>query len=112
MVVAPELLSGLNAKQLRELARNLIAQVACRDQAISARELQISERDQQIASLDPVSYTHLDVYKRQFDGCLTRNRRCTECGNAMRHKSSADRSSQICEYRGHRHNRQLARVPR
>jgi transposase len=33
MVVAPELLSGLNAKQLRELARNLIAQVACRDQA-------------------------------------------------------------------------------
>ncbi len=49
---------------------------------------------------------------QSFDGCLTRNRRCTECGNAMRHKSSADRSSQICEYRGHRHNRQLARVPR
>ena len=58
MVVAPELLSGLNAKQLRELARDLIAQIANRDQAISARELriserelQISERDQQIASL-------------------------------------------------------------
>ena len=61
MVVAPELLSGLNAKQLRELARDLITQVASRDQAISTRDLQIDERDrhinvldQQITSLDQV----------------------------------------------------------
>ena len=66
MVVAPELLSGLNAKQLRELARNLIAQVACRDQAISARELQISERDQQIASLDQtISSKDREILYRQ-----------------------------------------------
>jgi len=31
MVIAPESLSGLNAKQLRELARDLIAQIANRD---------------------------------------------------------------------------------
>ena len=66
MVVAPELLSGLNAKQLRELARNLIAQVACRDQAISVRELQISERDQQIASLDQtISSKDREILYRQ-----------------------------------------------
>jgi len=59
MVVAPELLSGLNAKQLRELARELIAEVANRDRAILARDLQIDEHnlhinvlDQQITSLD------------------------------------------------------------
>ena len=59
MVVAPELLSGLNAEQLRELARDLIAQVASRDQAIRARDQQIGEHnlhidalDQQITSLD------------------------------------------------------------
>ena len=59
MVIAPELLSGLNAKQLRELARDLIAQIANRDQSIHARNLQIVERnlhinalDQQITSLD------------------------------------------------------------
>ena len=34
MVVAPELLSGLNAEQLRELARDLIAQIANRDKSI------------------------------------------------------------------------------
>lgn len=54
MVVAPELLSGLNAKQLRELARDLIAQIAHRDQAISTHELQLNERNQQIASLGQV----------------------------------------------------------
>ncbi len=59
MVVAPELLSSLNAKQLRELAHDLIAQIANRDQAIIARDLHIDERnlhisalDQQITSLD------------------------------------------------------------
>ena len=52
MVVAPELLSGLNAEQLRELVTDLIAQVAHNDQEISARNLQINALDQQIASLD------------------------------------------------------------
>ena len=52
MIVAPALLSGLNAKQLRELASDLIAQVARNDLQISQHEIQIRERDQQIASLD------------------------------------------------------------
>jgi transposase/polyhydroxyalkanoate synthesis regulator phasin len=52
MVVAPELLSGLNAEQLRELVTDLIAQVARNDQEISARNVQINTLDQQIASLD------------------------------------------------------------
>ena len=52
MVVTPELLTGLNAKQLRELARDLITQVASRDQAISTRDLQIDERDRHINALD------------------------------------------------------------
>jgi transposase len=52
MVVALESLSGLNAKQLRELARDLIAQVASRDKAINTRDQQIGERDVQINALD------------------------------------------------------------
>ena len=52
MVVAPELLSGLNAEKLRELVTDLITQVARKDQAISARNLQINALDQQITSLD------------------------------------------------------------
>ena len=52
MVVAPELLSGLNADQLRELVTDLIAQVARNDQEIVASNLQINALDQQIASLD------------------------------------------------------------
>jgi hypothetical protein len=52
MVVAPELLSGLNAEKLRELVTDLIAQVARNDQTISARNVQINALDQQIVSLD------------------------------------------------------------
>ena len=52
MVVAPASLSGLNAKQLRELASDLIAQVSRNEQEIGARNLQINALDQQIASLD------------------------------------------------------------
>ena len=52
MVVAPELLSSLNAEQLRELARDLIAQVTSRDQAISERDQQIAGLDQTLSSKD------------------------------------------------------------
>ena len=47
MVVAPESLLHLNAEQLHALTRDLIAQIANREQ-------QINERDQQIATLDQV----------------------------------------------------------
>jgi len=59
MVVAPELLSGLNAKQLREVARDLIAQVASRDQTISARDQQIDAHNLHIDTLDQ-QITNLD----------------------------------------------------
>ena len=52
MVVAPELLSGLNAKQLRELASDLIAQIASRDQQIAHQDQQILNKDQQIVRQD------------------------------------------------------------
>ena len=59
MFVAPESLTSLNAEQLRELARDLIAKVARQDaqithsdQQIGERDLQITLRDLQIASLD------------------------------------------------------------
>jgi hypothetical protein len=42
MVVAPELLSGLNAEKLRELVTDLIAQVARNDQAIQSIQLSLS----------------------------------------------------------------------
>ena len=48
MVVAPELLSGLNAEQLRELARDLIAQVASRDQQITSLDQAITSKDREI----------------------------------------------------------------
>lgn len=51
MVVAPESLSGLNAKQLRELARELIAQIANRDQAITAKDREILYRQAKIDQL-------------------------------------------------------------
>lgn len=51
MVVAPELLSSLNAKQLRELARNLIEQIANRDQAITAKDREILYRQTKIDQL-------------------------------------------------------------
>ena len=52
MVVAPESLPGLNAKQLREIARDLIAQIASRDQQIAGFDEQIAGFDEQIAGLD------------------------------------------------------------
>ena len=45
MVVAPESLPVLNAKQLRKLARDLIAQIASRDR-------QIADFGEQIAGLE------------------------------------------------------------
>ena len=54
MVIEPELLSDLNAEQLRELVTDLIAQVARNDQEISARNQQIEALDQQISSLDQI----------------------------------------------------------
>ena len=52
MVVAPELLPSLNAQQLRELASDLIAQIALQSQ-------QITQRDQAIASKDrEIVYSH------------------------------------------------------
>lgn len=73
MVVAPELLSSLNAKQLRELVTDLISQVSRNDQEIRARDLQIDERnlhintlDQQIASLDQaISSKDREILYRQ-----------------------------------------------
>ncbi|WP_114968179.1 IS66 family transposase [Rhodoferax ferrireducens] len=66
MVVAPEILSGLNAEQLRELTRDLIAQVARNDLQISQHEIQIRERDQQIASLDQtISSKDREILYRQ-----------------------------------------------
>lgn len=51
MVVAPELLPGLNAKQLRELARDLIAQIAKRDQTICNQDREILHRQAKIDQL-------------------------------------------------------------
>ena len=66
MVVAPESLPGLNAKQLRELARDLIAQSASRDQQIAGFDQQISGLDQQIASLDQtISSKDREILYRQ-----------------------------------------------
>ena len=48
MVVAPESLSSLNAEQLRELARDLIAQVARQDAQITHSDHQIYQLDHQI----------------------------------------------------------------
>ena len=66
MVVAPELLSGLNAEKLRELVTDLIAQVARNDQTISARNVQINALDQQIVSLDQtISSKDREILYRQ-----------------------------------------------
>jgi polyhydroxyalkanoate synthesis regulator phasin len=51
MVVAPESLSGLNAEQLRELACDLIAQIANRDQTISSQDREILYRQTKIDQL-------------------------------------------------------------
>ena len=51
MVVAPESLSGLNAEQLRELACDLIAQIASRDQTISSKDREILYRQTKIDQL-------------------------------------------------------------
>lgn len=67
MVVAPELLSGLNAEQLRELARDLIAQVASRDQQIAGLDQAITTKDREIryrqAKIDQLTH-EMTVLKR------------------------------------------------
>lgn len=66
MVVAPESLPGLNAKQLREIARDLIAQIASRDEQIAGFDEQIAGLDQQIASLDQtISSKDREILYRQ-----------------------------------------------
>jgi transposase len=66
MVVAPESLPGLNAKQLRELACDLIAQIASRDQQIAGFDQQIAGLDQQIAGLDKtISSKDREILYRQ-----------------------------------------------
>ena len=66
MVVAPESLPGLNAKQLREIACDLIAQIASRDQQIAGFDQQISGLDQQIAGLDQtISSKDREILYRQ-----------------------------------------------
>ena len=52
MVANPESLTSLNAEQLRELARDLIAKVARQDAQITHSDQQIGERDLQITRLD------------------------------------------------------------
>ena len=49
--MAPELLSGLNAEQLRELARDLIAQIAHRDQSLINKDREILYRQAKIDQL-------------------------------------------------------------
>ena len=67
MVVAPELLSSLNAEQLRELARNLIVQVARRDQQIVSLDQTITRKDREIlyrqAKIDQLTH-EMAVLKR------------------------------------------------
>ena len=67
MVVAPELLSDLNAEQLRELARDLIAQISNRDQQIASLDQAISSKDREIlyrqAKIDQLTH-EMAVLKR------------------------------------------------
>ena len=51
MVVATELLSGLDAKQLREFARDLIAQIASLGQTITSKDREIVYRQAKIDQL-------------------------------------------------------------
>ena len=52
MVVAPEFFASLNAEQLREMARDLIAKIATQHAQITQRDLQIASLDQAISSKD------------------------------------------------------------
>jgi len=62
----PESLTSLNAEQLRELARDLIAKVARQGQQITQNDQQISELDLQIASLDrAISNKDREILYRQ-----------------------------------------------
>jgi transposase len=67
MVATPESLTSLNAEQLRELARDLIAKVVARQgQQITQHDQQISELDLQIASLDQaISNKDREILHRQ-----------------------------------------------
>ena len=82
MVVAPELLSGLNAKQLRELARDLIAQIANRDKQITGLDQSILSKDREIlyrqAKIDQLTH-EMAVLKRWKFG---RSREQLDAGQA------------------------------
>lgn len=66
MVATPESLTSLNAEQLRELARDLIAKVARQGRQITQHDQQISELDLQIASLDQaISNKDREILYRQ-----------------------------------------------
>jgi len=82
MVVAPELLSGLNAKQLRELARDLIAQIASRDKQITGLDQSILSKDREIlyrqAKIDQLTH-EMAVLKRWKFG---RSREQLDAGQA------------------------------
>ena len=70
MVVAPESLSSLNAEQLRELARDLIAQVARQDAQITHSDHQIYQLDHQIGELD-LQLTQRDLQIASLDQAIT-----------------------------------------
>ena len=82
MVVAPELLSGLNAKQLRKLARDLIAQIANRDKQITGLDQSIFSKDREIlyrqAKIDQLTH-EMAVLKRWKFG---RSREQLDAGQA------------------------------
>ena len=82
MVVAPESLPGLNAKQLREFACDLIAQIASRDQQIAGLDQTISSKDREIvyrqAKIDQLTH-EMAVLKRWKFG---RSREQLDAGQA------------------------------
>jgi transposase len=82
MVVAPESLPDLNAKQLRELACDLIAQIASRDQQIAGLDQTISSKDREIlyrqAKIDQLTH-EMAVLKRWKFG---RSREQLDAGQA------------------------------
>ena len=82
MVVAPESLPVLNAKQLRELARDLIAQIAGRDRQIASLDQTISSKDREIlyrqAKIDQLTH-EMAVLKRWKFG---RSREQLDAGQA------------------------------
>jgi transposase len=68
MVVAPELLSSLNAKQLRELARDLIAQISNKDREILYRQAKIDQLTHEMTVLKRWKFGHS---REQHDAAQT-----------------------------------------